>query len=341
MTDNLSPNCPSSDPASFANSNQLSATNSQIGDVVQVSGSPGAIVNQTINQVQASPVLGRTDLIFWLLMALVVLAVSSRATINIGLPSVVGQMITGALLAGIVWKFFERVQAVLNEDTKLEIAVWLMGVELSKNVEFWPNNFVEMFDRVFGGEYSSGKRFRRSLLASFTVGPLAWFLFSIHAGTLEEWAMIGLLVIMCNALPDYLCLIKTRFLIGQMRDRNRLSIAILLAFDLVTTFVIAFIPTTLLMVDSESHGHPIDLDHWIHGTILAWLCPAYISSIWLWLYAGSGFILKAAQRFDIGFKWFNAKFDIENKPLQAIGLVAGALVALAYWAVVIAGHFIK
>jgi hypothetical protein len=46
-------------------------------------------------------------------------------------------------------------------------------------------------------------------------------------------------------------------------------------------------------------------------------------------------LLKAARRFDIGFDWFNRHFDIENKPLQSIGLVAGALVAIVYWAAVI------
>ena len=38
-----------------------------------------------------------------------------------------GQMAAGSVLAGIVWKFFERVEAVLNENTKLEIAIWLFG----------------------------------------------------------------------------------------------------------------------------------------------------------------------------------------------------------------------
>jgi hypothetical protein len=46
-------------------------------------------------------------------------------------------------------------------------------------------------------------------------------------------------------------------------------------------------------------------------------------------------LLKAARRFDIGFEWFNRKFDIEKKPLQSIGLVAGALVSLVYWVAVI------
>jgi len=66
------------------------------------------------------------------------------------------------------------------------------------------------------------------------------------------------------------------------------------------------------------------------------LYPAYFDSIWLWLYAGSGFLLKAARRFDIGFGRFNRKFDIEKKPFSAIGLVSGALVAVMYWGVAIA-----
>ena len=68
--------------------------------------------------------------------------------------------------------------------------------------------------------------------------------------------------------------------------------------------------------------------------------PTLFSSVWVWLYAGSGFLLKAARRFDIGFQWFNRKFDIEKKPLQSIGLVAGALVALIYWAVVIVSRMV-
>jgi hypothetical protein len=65
-----------------------------------------------------------------------------------------------------------------------------------------------------------------------------------------------------------------------------------------------------------------------------------LSSIWLWLYAGSGFILKAARRLDIGFQSSNRRFDIERHPLASIGLVAGALVALIYWAAVIVSRVV-
>ena len=76
-------------------------------------------------------------------------------------------------------------------------------------------------------------------------------------------------------------------------------------------------------------GHPYEVLFWLY------VLPASLGSIWLWLYAGSGFLLKAARRFDIGFEWFNRKVDIEKKPLQSIGLVAGALVAVGYWSVVV------
>jgi hypothetical protein len=71
-----------------------------------------------------------------------------------------------------------------------------------------------------------------------------------------------------------------------------------------------------------------------------WFLPAFFTSIWLWLYAGSGFLLIAARRLDIGFEWFDRTFDIEKKPLQSIGLVAGALVAVVYWAVAIVSRVV-
>jgi hypothetical protein len=52
-----------------------------------------------------------------------------------------GQLAAGAALAGIVWKFFERVEAVLTDQTKLEIAVWLVGVKVGQKIEPWPGYF--------------------------------------------------------------------------------------------------------------------------------------------------------------------------------------------------------
>jgi hypothetical protein len=35
----------------------------------------------------------------------------------------------------------------------------------------------------------------------------------------------------------------------------------------------------------------------------SFIWPALFATIWLWLYAVSGFLLKASRRFDIGFHW--------------------------------------
>jgi hypothetical protein len=65
------------------------------------------------------------------------------------------------VLAGIVWKFFERVEAVLKEDTKLEIAVWLLGVKVGPKVQPWPDTFAKVFDRVFGKNDFSWQFFKQ------------------------------------------------------------------------------------------------------------------------------------------------------------------------------------
>jgi hypothetical protein len=67
---------------------------------------------------------------------------------------------------------------------------------------------------------------------------------------------------------------------------------------------------------------------------------AFFTSIWLWLYTGSGFPLKAASRFDTLLNLMNKYMDIEKKPLQSIGLVAGALVAVVYWTAVIVSRVV-
>jgi hypothetical protein len=61
------------------------------------------------------------------------------------------------------------------------------------------------------------------------------------------------------------------------------------------------------------------------------VAPTLITSVWLWLYAVSGLVIKLARRLNIGFEWFNRTFDIEKKPLQSIGLVSASLVTLGYW----------
>jgi hypothetical protein len=349
--------------------------------------------------------ISTTATIFWIAMAVAVLLIASKLTINVSVPPLIGQVIAGVLLAGVVWKLFERVEAVLTDNTKLEIAVWLLRVNVGQRVEPWPETFAKLFDRVFGQNHLSWRCFWRSSVASLLTSLIAvatafllepergilssnqraptltillnaldnlssWSLFVKFRGhesigavyrfgqgfypmSVLDWFVIAFLAIttlfLTNLAPDYLSLLETRWLLKAFRSTKISSVAALLLLDLVLT--------AGLSVAWNGAYFILDTELWkVKGWLLMmrdivirnaflgrdwFVIPSMFTSIWLWLYAGSGFLLKAARRFDIGFDWFNRKFDIEKKPLQSIGLVAGALVAVVYWIVLIVGHIVK
>ena len=69
------------------------------------------------------------------------------------------------LFYGVV-KFFDTVGDRLNEDTKLEIAVWLLDrKQLSNTFLNWPDTFAKVFDRVFGSRHISWACFLRAVAA--------------------------------------------------------------------------------------------------------------------------------------------------------------------------------
>jgi hypothetical protein len=274
----------------------------------------------------------------------------------------------GVALFGLVWGFFKGVESVLADDTKLEIAVWLLDrKKFGPKVQPWPDTFAKVFDRVFGTKHLSWRCFKRSCLASFAAvlvtfvlsrGPQSGGIHVSFKGTpalLFTWAV---LIVFINVLPDFLSLLESRCVLAAMRRTQRTALWILLILaDFVLTFGIAYIACLMLawiaslfvyVYEQEPLAPPFRNATFMTQKIIAvgfgnasavLFYPAFFTSIWLWLYAGSGFILKAARRFDIGFEWFNRKFDIEHHPLQSLGLIAGALVALAYWTAATVKHF--
>lgn len=66
----------------------------------------------------------------------------------------------GGLFYGVV-KFFDLVGDRLNEDTRLEIALWLLGVKTAEKLQPWTQTFTTVFDRVFGRKHLSWRCFFR------------------------------------------------------------------------------------------------------------------------------------------------------------------------------------
>lgn len=292
-----------------------------------------------------------------------------------------GQAVAGAALAKLVWKCFEKIEGVLNDSTKKEIARWLRvkNVEsgiLADEAVKWPETFAKVFDRVFGTKHLSWKCFFKSCVASLAISLVMGLVSTTLSATgtlnakmsdfVQALPILLLAAITLNCIPDYVALLATRLTLRSVRDTpSPFRLVAAIVGDLIATAVIASIPFAIVMrawgtalgslsaAGSEAgFSTPEGLDQRLANMVFAvpfdaafiiavWFLPAFLTSIWLWLYVGSGFLLKAVRRLDVGFQWFNKKFDIEKKPLSAIGLVAGALVAVVYWGFAIGSWLMK
>jgi hypothetical protein len=167
-----------------------------------------------------------------------------------------GQIAAGGVFAGAVWKFFEKIEAVLTDNTKLEIAVWLVGLDFKKRVANWPLTFATIFDRVFGESHFSWKCFLRSCFASYAsllvtiillgrqLRPLVRHLF-IRGGP-QFLPLFLLNSVFGNLLPDYISLYKSRYLIGVMaKTKNLLAQMGLFASDIILTCVVGLVGVTI------------------------------------------------------------------------------------------------
>src|SRR5262245_4403262 len=95
-------------------------------------------------------------------------------TITTFINSPPGQLVAGGVLAGIVWKFFERVEAVLTEDTKLEIAIWLLDLKVGQTIAAWPITYSKVLATVFGEKIMSFRSLWRSALLTAALVTLTW-----------------------------------------------------------------------------------------------------------------------------------------------------------------------
>jgi hypothetical protein len=307
-----------------------------------------------------------------------------------------GQLVAGGVLAGIVWKFFEKVESVLKDDTKLEIAVWLLDVRVGKKVETWPQTFETLFETVFAHNHFSTKCFGRSCFASLvslvvlvliTMGSYQENLlgepvnvsYFTSTGILRNqitapfWKYLAIASIVGLIIPDYISLFETRLMLRVLRWIRGVSVGsiLVLVLDGVITFSTAIIGANVGYAFSSHFleaawlgrvlevftipGLAFDVMHRLteymrevflvskngqsgYSVTRLIVFPGCLSSIWLWLYVASGFIVKFSRWFDAVFDWFNSKVDIERKPLSAIGLVAGALVAVVGWTAVVVGR---
>lgn len=243
---------------------------------------------------------------------------------------------------GGVWTLFERAESVSSERAKAAITAWLKNLPTKDLRANWPDMFSNIFDRVFGERHLSLKCFLRSSVASLVTVAIFTLLNSTRA---LPWTVIAS-VAFISLFPNYLSLLETRFVLRWMSRkpsvaRNLLGVAI----DVIATIVIAL---ALGLLSVEFWVAIIERTGLVYTGIaiaMVWsnLLVASVvftsawASVWLWLYAFSGFGLRALQRLRFPGDWLKSVLDIDNKPIRSLGVVSMILVTVCY---LIAGLFV-
>lgn len=254
-----------------------------------------------------------------------------------------------------VWALFERAETVASTEVKVAISNWLRNIDIA-GAEQWPSMFARMFDRVFGKRHLSFRCFFRSAFVSLTsVVLLTLIWIATHPDRVKEifvdpgpgvFIAFGFVGLCLNLFPDYLSLLKSRIIIHYMgfRSSNVRIVMLLITDFLATGFIVVMAVTALVFIFVTWGQEPEFLWSDIWNVVIGgfgfsrsefsvygvFFYSTYFTSLWVWLYALSGFLLKLTRYFGVTINMLKKFLDIDNKPIRSIGFVSMLLVTVVY-----------
>jgi hypothetical protein len=262
-------------------------------------------------------------------------------------------MAWGATTGGL-WFLAEKAENALSENARQRVVRWLQEADYTAALKSMPAQFVTMFDRVFGERHWSMKCFLRSCVASVCSVTLAYALcrslgFTLAgevAANLTPATAAALLfaALTFNAIPDYLSLLETRWLLGVAQRRLRTS-WILGADILMTSVIFAVFTLAVLLVLTftvfKGAGVGDQSDAYFAGMFLglvisdpvvpiAVLASTFFTSVWLWLYALSVPFSRLLLRMNSGLGFLLKVTDVEEQPFRSMGFTSVVLVSLLF-----------
>jgi hypothetical protein len=274
-----------------------------------------------------------------------------------------------SFIYGVV-KFFDLIGSRLNEDTNLAVAVWILDASVAKPIRRWPSSSLALFHAVYGPRHFTWRCFSRSALISVItavgailtsvalLGPISRWLQLDSANphlALELWTAFYPLTIYLAvqwSVCDYIVLVGTRLFVRWMARTNSMFLwLILMALNAGVSVFLSLLTVTAMGVLLYFLAQFFAVFLWVISPFILFgayrppeigiplmlivptsvLVPVLFTSIWLLLYAISGGLLRLATRVDVISEWLKRHLDIEKRPVQSIGFVAGILVALVYW----------
>ena len=255
------------------------------------------------------------------------------------MSSVLALFLSWLSITGSIYGLFIKLDVVLHKQKKEALTTWLQAKPFSASSSNWPNTFVSLFDDVFTKKHFTVKCFLRSILASiFSLGVilLIWWIVAPEQGkrlfSPYNLLQIFAISVFLNPLPDYLSLLESRWLIQWMtRSRSGALKLVMLVLDAVVTFFI-FVLFSWVIIKLFRTEHVPDFQEYIlfsleglafKENIGVFVQTTFFTSVWVWLYAFSGFLLKLIAPL---LSWLN----IEEKPLHSMGSVLIVLISMGY-----------
>lgn len=155
---------------------------------------------------------------------------------DLSIPPALVYLASWLSVTGGVWALFDRAETVATEEAKQAVTRWLRNLDPAGPLARWPATFAVVFDRVFGARHLSWRCFGRSCVASVASVAIVtglWvalrraeavtFITRDLSGSLVFGLVVVLLSLVLNTLPDYLSLLKTRYVIRWMTTRPSLG----------------------------------------------------------------------------------------------------------------------
>lgn len=209
--------------------------------------------------------------------------------------------------------------------------------------------FKRIFDLTFGERHLSWKCARRSYAATIImIGIFEWslgvipglfsalsriqnpLLSSSYARIVLLTGALVVLITFMGAIPDYIALYKTRILLTILnKSLHWKSSCTIIGFDILASVSISV--CMIILVNSVfvgiSWASVLGLFREgvnVHSTALdAYPMSTLVTSIWTTLIVVSTGVIRSIVPLQRFTAWF---FDVERRPLQAIGIVSGALI---------------
>lgn len=262
--------------------------------------------------------------------------------------------------------FFLFLNEAVHPKTKRDISLWLRNLNLSTK-DNWPSQFNAVFDTIFTKSHLSWTCFFRSCVASLISVILLtfiWYLlrnteFNDFLNNPEAFKRSLLLIpgiILVNFIADYISLLETRYMIKYLGDNYSIRrLWFVLIADLILTYIILMGITLFYfkfiyfeyfvtewkpvegifnylynkknVISSLKMG--VIKTGWFSMGVLFY--SAFFTSIWLWMYAIAGYLIKFINFVKKKFAASSTIFDIHKKPLLFIGFYAAIFQTIIYF----------